>query len=271
MNQSNCGVLILSCDKYADLWKPFFLFFDKYWKDCRFNVYLGTNRKSFEHKNVKQIFSNRETTWSDELEVILKQIPEEYIVIMLEDYFIYKNVDSEEIKSLIRIMEEKNSAFLRLGAFPLKYDALWPNEALPGHPKIGVIEKGAKYRLNLQTAIWKKDILLKLLSKDESPWEFEIEGSKRSDTFSNSFLCMIGEPSKNYVHGPITYYCTALSHGKWMRGALKLCRKENIPVDLTVRGIENKWESMARKIYISSPMGIRKLISFIKFRLSFKK
>ena len=38
-----CSVLVPSCDAYADLWIPFFALFWRYWSDCPFPVYLGTN------------------------------------------------------------------------------------------------------------------------------------------------------------------------------------------------------------------------------------
>ena len=266
----NTAILVLSCDKYADIWRPFFLFFNKYWNDCPFPVYLGTNSSSFSFSNVKQIFSNKTTTWSDELETILRQISEKYVLIILEDYFIYENVDNKKLVDIVDIMEEQQAAFIKLGAFPKQYDSLWPHTHLKGRKDIGVIENTSKYRLCLQTAIWNKEILLNLLNPTENPWEFEIEASKRSNNLPNPFLCIIADPQKKVVHGPITYYCTALSAGKWMRGAVDLCRKENINIDITKRPIETRWEEWKRKAYIGSPIIVRKVFDFIKNKLSLK-
>ena len=49
------AVLILSCDKYADIWTTFFAFFFKYWPDCPFTIYLASNEKQFEHDRVVTI------------------------------------------------------------------------------------------------------------------------------------------------------------------------------------------------------------------------
>jgi len=268
--KNNTAILVLSCDKYADIWNPFFLFFRKYWANCPFPIYLGTNEKQFDFENVKQIFSNRKTTWSDELTVILKQIPEKYIIIILEDYFIYKTVINEEIFKLIAIMEEQDAAYMKLGAFPKKYDSLWPHTILANEPGIGIIQKESKYRLSLQTAIWNKEILLNLIKPTENPWEFEIEGSKRSNLIKNPFLCVIANPSEKKVHGPIKYYCTALSAGKWMRGALKLCEKENIKINLKDRPVESLYEQLARKFYIALPINLRKVVDYGKHKLKNK-
>lgn len=265
--ENNTAILVLSCDKYADIWQPFFLFFEKYWANCAYPVYLGTNEKQFTFKKVKQIFSHKKTTWSDELKTILEQIPEKYIVLILEDYFIYEPVKNEDIKKIVDLMQKNNAAFTKLGAFPSKYDVLWPHKPLGSESGIGVIEKGSKYRVCLQTAIWDKDILLSLLDSAENPWQFEIEASKRSNLLENSFFCVLADPSKKIVHGPIQYYCTALSAGKWMRGAVKLCKKEGVDIDLTVRPVESLYEELKRKLYIALPIGLRKLIDFANHKI----
>lgn len=266
MEQST-AILVLSCDKYSDVWNPFFQFFNKYWKNCPFPVYLGTNDTLFHFENVKQIFSHKNTTWSDELETILYQIPHKNIIIILEDYFIYDRVDNEELFRIIDVMEQQNAAYVKLGAFPKKYDELWPYKLLSNYTKLGVIEKGAKYRLSLQTALWNKDVLLKLLNKKENPWQFELEASKRSNLLENPFLLVVADPKQTIVHGPIPYYCTALSAGKWMRGAIRLCNKENIEVDLTVRSVETFCEEFKRKFYILLPLSIRKIFDYMSHKI----
>jgi hypothetical protein len=271
MNNKSTAILVLSCDKYSDVWGPFFLFFQKYWNDCPFPVYLGTNEKKIYFKNVIQVFSHKKTTWSDELTSILNQIPEKYVIIILEDYFIFKPVINEDIYKIVTIMNQHNAAYMKLGAFPKKYDILWPHKPMLTEPGIGVIEKGSKYRLCLQTAIWNKDILLGLLNPMENPWQFELEASKRSNLIDNPFLCVISNPKQRVVHGPINYYCTALSAGKWMRGAIRLCKKENIEIDVASRPIESFYQEMKRKAYIALPINLRKVVNFLNNKINIAK
>jgi hypothetical protein len=266
LNNSTC-ILVLSCDKYADIWQPFFQFFQRYWSDCPFPVYLGTNDKKFSFENVQQIFSHKKTTWSDELLSILLQIPEKYVIIILEDYFVNKPVNNIEILELINVMEEKDAAFMKLGIFPKKYNALWPHTPLPDYPGLASINKGSKYRLCLQTAIWNKNMLLELLDMKEDPWQFEIEASKRSNNMEHPFLTIIPDPKATYVHGPIKYLCTALSAGKWMRDAIRLCKKEQIEIDTTNRPVETIFEEFKRRVYIFMPIPIRKGVDFVKNKL----
>lgn len=232
-------------------------------------MYLGTNEKVFEFEKVKQIFSHRQTTWSDELKIILDQIPETHVLIILEDYFIYEPVKTSDISKCLEVMTSNDAAFLKLGAFPSKYDTLWPSKKLDDFPGFGEIQKGSEYRLSLQTAIWKKKSLLKLLNPTENPWQFEIEASKRSNLMDEPFLCVLADPSKKMVHGPITYYCTALSAGKWMRGAVQLCKKEKIAIDLSIRKVESVFEEYTRAFYIALPLPLRKVFDFLKHKTKF--
>lgn len=261
---NSLAILVLSCDKYADVWQPFFSFFHKYWSDCSYPIYLGTNGKVFTSDKVKQVFSNRNTTWSDELTAILNQIPEKYVLIILEDYFIYKKVSNRAIEQAIELMDTMNAAYLKLAAFPIKYDKLWPHKAIEGVNGYGEIEKGSEYRVCLQTAIWEKNSLLELLDPKEDPWQFEIEASKRSNSFNKTFLTVLSDPGINKVHGPIEYYCTAVTAGKWMRGAVELCKKEGIIIDTTNRKVESRIESFKRKLYIAMPIPFRKVVDFIQ-------
>lgn len=264
MKNLNTALLVLSCDKYADAWSPFFQFFQKYWSNCSFPVYLGTNQKNFEWKGVTTIHSNKKTTWSDELYTILEQIKEDKILIMLEDYFINGSVDIDFLEKTIHAMDNLNAGYVKIAAFPSKYDQQNPYTILPEYPFLGEIEKGAPYRVCLQTTLWKKSVLMQLLDKSENPWQFEIEASKRSNDYAEKFLLVVPEKNKNYVHGPIPYYCTALTKGKWMRGAIDLCKKEGVTIDTSHREVESKWEEINRAVYISLPFSLRKVYDFVR-------
>jgi len=47
------AVLVVSCDKYADLWPPFFQLFLRFWPECPFSVYLISNQKGPAYHDVK--------------------------------------------------------------------------------------------------------------------------------------------------------------------------------------------------------------------------
>lgn len=44
---ADVAVVVASCDAYADLWEPFFRLFRRYWPDCPYPVYLGSNFRTY--------------------------------------------------------------------------------------------------------------------------------------------------------------------------------------------------------------------------------
>jgi hypothetical protein len=266
MKENEVAVLVLTCDKYADIWPVFYSFFFKYWPACPYKIYNASNYQGFSHPKVSNMLSNQVSDWSTEVKAILKQIPEKYLIVLLEDYLIYKPVDENAVKETLSIMEENNALFLKLGCFPRKYNPLFEYDKLPGSALVGKIRNKQPFKINLQVGIWNKELLNGLLREGEDPWKFEVNGSERADEIPNPCLCFIEDPKKNYVHGPITYFCTALSRGVWMRDAIELCKKENIPVEIHNRKVETKFEFLYRQLYLKTPLSKRKYLDFIKSR-----
>ena len=237
------AILVTSCDKYQDLWEPFFTLFFRYWPDCPYPVYLGTNHLMHDNPRVKTIAVGDDTDWSSGFRGMLEEIPHPYVIVLIEDYLLTKYVDTVRIDRLITYMEEKGAGCLRL--FP------GSGHDLPylDNPEVGEISKGADYRLSLQAAIWNKQTLLELLREGESAWELELNGTKRTNNLDVPFLCVTGD-------SPIPYFCTGVVKGKWVREAVELCEKEGIKVDLTVRSVQTPVDRFLRSEIISKLIGV---------------
>ena len=242
------AVLVSSCDKYQDLWEPFFTLFFRYWQDCPYPVYLGTNHLKYDNERVKTIAIGDETDWSSDFRSMLEQIPYPYVIVLIEDYLLTHYVDTVKIDKLITYMEAKGAGCLRLSSST-------GHESCLDNPEVGEISKGADYRLSLQAAVWNKHTLLELLREGESAWELEINGTKRTNDLDVPFLCVTCD-------SPIPYFCTGVVKGKWVREAVELCEKEGIEVDLTARPVQTPVDRFLRSEIISKLIGvIKKLFS----------
>ena len=239
------AVLVTSCDKYQDLWEPFFTLFFRYWQDCPYPVYLGTNHFKYDHDKVKTIAIGDETDWSSDFRSMLEQIPQPYVIVLIEDYLLTQSVDTAMIDRLVAYIGDKGAGCLRL------YPCPGPDLPCSDNPLVGEISKGANYRLSLQAAIWDKQTLLELLREGESAWELELNGTKRTNDLDAPFLSVIGD-------SPIPYFCTGVVKGKWARGAVELCEREGIEVDLTVRSMQTPVDRLLRSAMIG------RSIEFIK-------
>jgi hypothetical protein len=267
LNQNKVALLVLSCDKYADMWEPFFNFLRLNWPDCPYKIYLSTNFKLPIIKDVHILNSNFIADWSTELKSTLNKIPEDNIILFLEDYFIRKVVKSPDLSYFVNNFIAQNAAYMRLGCFGSKYNEIWPYKISPFSKKIGVIDKNAKYLVCLQVALWRKSFLEELLVEGESPWLFEIEGSKRASEKHEDFLCVKEDRLKFDVHGPIVYLCGAITQGVLMQEAIRMARKNNFFIDLTKRPVETKLQEVTRRIRIALPMFVRHCLDFIKSKV----
>jgi len=220
-------IYVSSFDDYSDVWFPFFQCFFKYWNDCPYQVYLGSVRKKFDHSQVKMLHSNAHSNWSSRAIEHLSQIKSTYVLLMLEDYMLSKKVNTEEIASLLELMDTYDLNFLRLYPDPP------PSRGMSGQPYIGFQDIGQLNRTNTQVAIWRREALLDLTRPGESLWEFEINSSIRSNNRYPGSICGVWKPA---IH-----YYMAIGKGKWFRSALRKLAKEGIFPNLSLRAAETPY------------------------------
>lgn len=228
---SEMAILISSCDKYQDVWDPFFSFFFKYWSDCPYNVYLLTNHLEYDHPKVKSICVGDDRDWSSSFRKAINAIPEQYLMVLIEDYLLLNDVNTGEIKEIFDYMIKSEVAYFRLFPCP------GPGEITDsiGNHKIGTVSPGEPYRTSLQAAIWDKALIDKILIDGETAWEFEIDGTKRSDAMDDKFMSISRESMDSL---PFNYFCTAVVKGYWVKKAVQLCKKHGVKVDTKARPVE---------------------------------
>lgn len=258
---NSLAVLIMSCDRYDDTWEPFFHFFDKYWPDCPYKIYFASNYRYPAHPRIQPVLFNQETNWSDELAVVLANMPESHVLYVQDDYFLLKAVDNDAIDHLWKKMLARNVSYLRL--FPLSLEEPFPDDS-----EISPIRPDDPYRTSLQTAIWDKAYLSSLLVSGESPWDFEVQSPARARTTKAVFACVTGKSANPSIEEyPFYYFCTAILKGKWMRGAWELCRDEGIILDPKRRKVESWWDINKDRIVDRSPRFLRRYVSYIVRKL----
>lgn len=199
----NIAVLVVSCDNYSDLWLPFFSLFKRFWPDCPFSVYLLTNDKDFSYPGVSTIRIGKDVSWSDNIKEGLRQLQEEYVLMFIEDLFLLKSVDTNEITRVCGEFVRLNGNYLRLNP-TVKADKKY-NEYF------GKVSKGTIYRTSTVLSLWNKDVLSDLLQTGENAWEFEIFGTVRSDTYEGFYATW--KNCFTIVNGVIK--------GKWERKAYR--------------------------------------------------
>jgi hypothetical protein len=229
---TDVAVLVSSCDRFQDLWRPFFKLFRRFWPDCAYPVFLITNQLDYAHDAVTTLKCGPDRGWASNMRAALRSLPFDYLLYMQEDYLIHRSVDDARIRSLIGIMRETGAGCLRL------YPCPGPDTPLAGFQDVGLISKGSDYRVSLQAAVWDKRTLGKLLVDGETGWEMELRGTKRSDRLDVRFLSVPRDPVTEENSDPaLPYLCTAVVRGKWRPDAVEFCRSYGIEIDLARRPV----------------------------------
>lgn len=79
----------------------FFDIFSRYWPDCCFPIYLVTNKAGIDNSNVVCIKTGEEIDWFTRTIKAVESVQNDYIIFLLEDYFISKEVTNDEISSIV--------------------------------------------------------------------------------------------------------------------------------------------------------------------------
>lgn len=227
---ASCAVLIVSCDRYRDLWDPCITLFRRFWADCPYPVYLLSNTVEAQYEGIRPITVGSDISWSDNLLAALAIIPEDYVLLWIEDLFLIRPVESEKIRELIEWAIRNHINYLRLNPTP--------GPDIPLNQDIGQISKGTVYRASVVFSVWKKSLLSSLLRPGENAWEFEDKGTERTDS-ADAFYAS----SKQLIPA-----CNTVIKGVWEKSALGIIRRLGIEPDLNVRRVMNRKESIIWKL-----------------------
>ena len=248
------ALLVISCDKYSDLWPIYFESLFKYWPNCPLKIYLGSNFKKFNHKDITMLNIGEDRDYSSNLDAMLEGIDEEYVITTVEDIFLSAPLDEENLFKYFNEFFQKKAVYLKLlYTYPVGYSKDKSN-------RIARISNGVRYRFGMGTSLWVKDILKQNLVPGMSAWEMEKGGEfgkhiSPEDVYSINFYSSAKHPFE-YVHG--------VMKASWIRKAVPwlvkegyeelLSNRDKLPISKTIyiylfnklmaifRGINFKWK-----------------------------
>lgn len=233
-------IIVNSCDSYEDLWSPFFTLFKKYWPSCDKRIILNTETKSFSFDGINvETFSlfkdNPNATWSERFLKHLELTDTDFILVLLDDFFFEKDVDVKRLSECFELMKS-NKKIACFHFLPMLWEDI-ESDICPQDFELR--PKKCEYKVSVQAALWRKDILYKLIRKHESVWEFENFGSIRAHKLNDMFFtAKLHQPTVftyDWIQGG------AVHHGKWTCHMKDLLAKENIKIDFEKRGFDTDY------------------------------
>ena len=221
-------ILVISCDKYADLFDPFHYCMEKYWQDHPEIIYVT--------ETVKNPYYHTEclnAEWTIRVKHAVENIDDEYILMMCDDVFIRKPVNKDRIKyilDVVKVLQDFCS---------ISFISEWqPRSNLNIVPINNLINIGYRkddvYYNTVNCNLWKKDMLIKCLSGTPvSVDKFEYDNSKFNGKYYNSInadwpINWGREKGKGHI---------SISRGHWTQECVDFFNSENYYIDFNKRGI----------------------------------
>jgi hypothetical protein len=240
---SDVSAVVASYDGCSDIWPGFFGLMSRFWPDLPYPVHLISNHLAFSDRRVTTLRVGDDLSWSQTLARGLERVSSRYVLLILDDFFLTAPVDTARVQRLHAAMVAQGAAYLRLVPNPAA------DTPCTDMPEIGTIGKGAPYRTSLQMAFWDRGALLGLLRGEESAWDFEIKGSRRSDAMTEPFLCVCdGFPAIPYRH--------VLRRGKLLPDAVRFFAPLGVNFDASKRKRESelnlRWQASAARRHLGS-------------------
>lgn len=200
----NLAVVICACDKYSFVWNGWYYYFKKYW-DINCNVYFLNETKDINFPGVKQIKVNIPDVniWTKRIRESIKQIPENNIFFLLEDYFLIKKFEKKEFEKIFNAFNVINADALRVKDIARFY-TIHDTEFYVNNVNLKKFDPYSKYLISYSPNIWKKSFLLECVKHDENPWENEIVRSAK----------MRGGNYNIYIYEKLNWYIGAIKRGK---------------------------------------------------------
>ena len=171
MLKDQMSMMILSCDKFSDLWEGHIKLLEQNWPDRGMKTFLVTDcpsEISFDHVSV--IAAGSDMEWSERLGYALEYIETEYVFVTLDDYFLIKPVSTPQIEDILTMMDKEKFDYLRLYLRPK-----CPRSAkMPEYGEVYRIDTSINYSVNLYAGIWRKSFLVQTIRTPKNAWRYEV-------------------------------------------------------------------------------------------------
>lgn len=242
-----CTILVAGYDGYEDSWYPFFKILKANWPEIPYEIVLATQTKSFSYEGlaIRMIHMPAEKVnapWGARMIEALSQIDTEYILLLIEDFYLLGPVDQNRVEQCLDWMDEDH----RIANFSFGVMD-FPNIRDEKYPGFERRPQSGPYRLNAQAALWRRKKLISYIRPHESAWDWEILGSQRSERYPELFYTSIkGEP-RVFLYD---FEQCSICKGKWGKDVPELFEKYGIDIDLSIRGIRLPKDSTTEKRFI---------------------
>ena len=228
------AVLVSSCDRFFDAWRPFAAFWRRYWpaQVLPWPAFLIVNRLSVCSEWLTPLAVGPDRGWADNLRIALGRIEADHLLYLQEDYFLTAPPDAAWLAAMAASARSESVDVLCLRAMPPGYGAeAWPRVPASVGEGLSEIPAGSPWRGRLQAAFWRRTALLEALRPGENAWDFEARAAERLGSL-RAWTVVAGTPSAH----ALPYLSSAIVRGLWTPEARRLCTEQGVCIDPDCRG-----------------------------------
>ncbi len=217
----NTKIVVMSCDKNKDLFEPFYLCMEKYWKEHPPIIY---STESVVNPYYETICLNYDIDkWTLRVLDTISKLECDYVLLMVDDIFLRENVDNDRFNKLFDYFFD-NVASINLEKSFDSQDIVLTKDIL-------VRSFGGKWKTSVMCNLYDRAKLINILSfETTNPWTFE----KNNNHLNYTFLITKGGDILNWGYGNRQWF--GIRKGKWCLEIKDFFDKENIKVDYSIRG-----------------------------------
>jgi len=261
------AIVIPACDKYLDIVSEYMKYLRANWSDCPFEIILVTETQQYSDPRITSFVTSATTNWTGRVLEGIKHTNCKYILTTVEDAFIAKTVNTQDIFDILDFMDKHKIAYYRN---PKNGHIRTKENSFGDFEYACKIEKDGIYSRTLGIDIWNRQALIDLFGDGTmTAWDVEnyfIEYAVKSE--SGYFEDWVSD-SRNFLN-----VIETVSKGKWFPSAIKEFKKLKEPISIGNRGILPTSDTVQRRIHNSMnhvvPKKLRKPLKRILTRLGFK-
>lgn len=217
-------ILVASCDNNVDTFDAFHHCMEKYWKKHPEVIYKTETTQNPYYKTIAR--SEPLNQWTAGMIWTLEQIKDEHVLLMMDDCFIRRPVDTERL--------EYADAHLTGNVANINLERAWDVNDLPCD-LVGFLKRreGAMYAISIMCGIWQREKLIEVLWANQgAPWDVE----RQQNTCGFDYLINAGADIVDFGYVR-TWVPFGISRGKWCREVIPFFEHEGIKVDYERRGV----------------------------------
>lgn len=218
MQDISLAFLVLSCDKYADLWGGYFHQLKKNF-NLNLPIYFASNTKSPNTSiPLTLILTGAEASWGSNFKKVLERIDEKYVFVTLEDLYLNSPFSNDLFDEVCNFINHSP-----VGVKHLKYSGVIHGQEMVGE-HISKLPIGLPYRVTL-CGIWDREYLISFIDNGENPWQFEVDGSLRDASTEGYFA----------LNSPICKTVNMVEKGFWIKKSIYWAVNSGVPIDKNSR------------------------------------